>query len=128
MGRLVLQEELNLFLNRSNVAFYDFTSLEAAVGAFYKLNAGSWARLRLSRLNVQFDGRTTRDADGNPTEIDRKDEQFGLNFQLNWGFTENLTLFADYQLIRNDTNEGSELFDFLNYTNNIASVSIQANY
>ena len=55
--RVVLQEEFNLFLNSSNVDFYDFFSAEVALSAFYKIDAGSWARLRLSRLGVEFDGR-----------------------------------------------------------------------
>ena len=41
-----------------------FSTIEAAVGAFYKINDGSWARLRLSRLGITFDGRRVRGADG----------------------------------------------------------------
>ena len=129
-ARMVVQSELNLFLNRSNVAFYDFSSFEGALGTFYKINSTSWARLRLSRLAVWFDGRQVR---GTGVLIDenapnRQDDQIGLNLQLNWEFREHLTLLADYQFIRNDTNEDAKTFDFLNYTNNIASLSIQAKY
>ena len=129
-GRLVLQEELNIFLNRSNVEFYDFSSIEAAIGAFYKINSRSWARLRLSRLGVKFDGRQVRDESGFIAENadDRRDDQIGLNFQLNWQFRDNLTIFTDYQFITNNTNEESEIFDFLNYKNNIVSLAIQATY
>ena len=129
-GRLVLQEELNIFLNRSNVEFYDFSSIEAAIGAFYKINSRSWARVRLSRLGIKFDGRQVRDESGFVAENadDRRDDQIGVSLQLNWQFRDNLTLFADYQLIKNDTNEESEIFDFLNYKNNIVSLAIQATY
>ncbi len=129
-GQVVVQTELNQFLNSSNVAFYDFSSFEAAVGAFYKINSASWARLRLSRLVVWFDGRQVRGTGVLAAEDapHRRDDQIGLNFQLNWEFRKNLTLLVDYQFIRNDTNEESETFDFLNYTNNIASLSIQAKH
>ena len=129
-GRLVLQEELNIFLNRSNVEFYDFSSIEAAIGAFYKINSRSWARLRLSRLRIKFDGRQVRDERGVVAKDadDRRYDQIGLNLQLNWQFRDNLTLFADYQFIKNNTNEESEIFDFLNYKNNIVSLAIQATY
>ena len=63
-ARLLFQQELNLLLSNSNVGFYDFSTIEAAVGAFYKINDGSWARLRLSRLGITFDGRRVRGADG----------------------------------------------------------------
>lgn len=129
-ARVVVQSELNQFLNSSNVAFYDFSSFEAAIGAFYKINTASWARLRLSRLVVGFDGRKVR---GTSLLIaadapNRRDDQIGVNFQLNWEFRKNLSLLADYQFTRNDTNEESKTFDFLNYTNNIASLSIQLKY
>ncbi len=129
-SRLVLQQEFNLFLNSSNVDFYDFSTIEAAVGTFYKINGESWARLRLSRLDIIFDGRRVRGVDGfvDANAKKRKDNQFGLKFRLNWQFRNFLTLFADYQLTTNDTNEENEIFDFLNYTNNIASLTIQATY
>ena len=129
-SRLVLQEEFNLFLNSSDVAFYDFSTIEVAAGAFYKINGASWARLRLSRLGINFDGRRVRGIDGliDDDAEERKDNQFGLNFRLNWQFHNHLTLFADYQLTKNDTNEENEIFDFLNYTNNIVSLTIQATY
>ena len=128
--RVVLQEEFNLFLNSSNVDFYDFFSAEVALSAFYKIDAGSWARLRLSRLGVEFDGRRVRGADGFIADDAEKrmDTQLGLNFQLNWQFHERVTLLADYQLAKNDTNEGSAIYDFLSYTNNIASITIQASH
>ena len=86
--------------------------------------------MRLSRLGVKFDGRQVRDESGFVAKNadDRRDDQIGLNFQLNWQFRDNLTLFADYQFIKNDTNEESEIFDFLNYKNNIVSLAIQATY
>ena len=58
----------------------------------------------------------------------RRDNQFGVNFRLNWQIRDSLTLFADYQLTTNDTNEENEIFDFLNYTNNIVSLTLQATY
>ena len=126
-GRLLLQQELNLLLSNSNVGFYDFSTIEAAVGAFYKINAESWARLRLSRLGITFDGRRVRGADGfiDENAEKRKDNQFGVTFQLNWQLRNSLTLLADYQLTANDTNEN---FDFLNYTHNVASLTLQASY
>ena len=128
--RVVLQEEFNLFLNSSNVDFYDFFSAEVALSAFYKIDAGSWARLRLSRLGVEFDGRRVRGADGFIADDAEKrmDTQLGLNFQLNWQFHERVTLLADYQLAKNDTNEESAIYDFLSYTNNVASVTIQTSH
>ena len=126
-GRLLLQQELNLLLSNSNVGFYDFSTIEAAVGAFYKINAESWARLRLSRLGITFDGRRVRGVDGfiDENAEKRKDNQFGVTFQLNWQLRNSLTLLADYQLTLNDTNES---FDFLNYTHNVASLTLQASY
>lgn len=128
--RVVLQEEFSLFMNSSNVDFYDFLSAEVAFSAFYKIDSESWARLRLSRLGVGFDGRRVRNEEGIILEnaAQRSDTQLGLNFQLNWKFHERVTLLADYQLIRNDTNEEAVFFDFLNYTNNIASITIQASH
>ncbi len=126
-SRILLQQELNLILSNSNVDFYDFSTIEAAVGAFYKINAESWARLRLSRLGITFDGRRVRGADGFVAENAerRRDNQFGATFQLNWQLRNSLTLLADYQLTLNDTNEN---FDFLNYTHNVASLTLQASY
>ncbi len=126
-ARLLFQQELNLLLSNSNVGFYDFSTIEAAVGAFYKINDGSWARLRLSRLGITFDGRRVRGADGFVDENaeKRRDNQFGVTFQINWQLRNSLTLLADYQLTLNDTNEN---FDFLNYTHNVASLTLQATY
>ena len=126
-GRLLLQQELNLFLSNSNVGFYDFFTIEAAVGAFYKINDERWARLRLSRLGITFDGRRVRGADGfiDQNAEKRRDNQLGLTFQINWQLRNSLTLLADYQLTLNDTNEN---FDFLNYTHNVASLTLQASY
>lgn len=121
-GWLLLQQELNLFRSNSNVDFYDFSTTEAAVGAFYKINDESWARLRLSRLGINFGDRRVRSAEK------RRDNQLGVSLQLNWQVSNALTLLADYQLTRNDTNEESEIFDFLNYTHNIASLTLQASY
>ena len=79
---------------------------------------------------MKFDGRQVRGPDGFIAENAeaRRDNQIGLNFQLNWPLGDNLTLKADYQLIKNETNEEVEIFEFLNYTNNIASLAIQATY
>ena len=129
-SRILLQQELNLFLSNSNVGFYDFSTIEAAIGAFYKINGENWARLRLSRLGITFDGRRVRGADGFVDESaeKRRDNQFGVNFQINWQVWGSLMLLADYQLTRNDTNEDNEIFDFLNYTHNVASLTLQASY
>ena len=126
-GRLLLQQELNLLLSNSNVGFYDFSTIETAVGAFYKINAESWARLRLSRLGITFDGRRVRGDDGFVSENaeKRKDNQFGVTFQINWQLRDSLTVVADYQLTLNDTNEN---FDFLNYTHNVAALTLQATH
>ena len=129
-SRILLQQELNLFLSNSNVGFYDFSTIEAAIGAFYKINGENWARLRLSRLGITFDGRRVRGADGfvNENAEKRRDSQFGVNFQINWQVWGSLMLLADYQLTCNDTNEDNEIFDFLNYTHNVASLTLQASY
>ncbi len=128
--QFLLQQELNLFLSDSNVGFYDFSTIEAAVGAFYKINGGSWARLRLSRLGITFDGRRVRGADGFVDENaeKRRDNQLGVNFQINWQIRDSLMLLADYQFTSNDTNEDNKIFDFLNYTHNVASLTLQASY
>ena len=130
MDRLVLQEEFNLFLNNSDVEFYDYFSVEAAISAFYKFENRTWTRLRLSHLGIYFDERKVRGA-GNLLDENaekRKDNQIGLNFRFNWQLHDHLTLRADYQLASNSTNETAEIFDFLNYINNIASLTIKAAY
>ena len=126
-GRFLLQQELNLLLSNSNVGFYDFSTIEGAIGAFYKINDKSWARLRLSRLGITFDGRRLRGADGFADENaeKRRDNQFGVTFQINWQLWDSVALLADYQLTLNDTNEN---FDFLNYTHNVASLTLQGSY
>ena len=129
-AQLVLQEEFNLFMNNSDVAFYDYSSVEVAMSAFYKFDSHTWARLRLSRLGIYFDEREVR-GDGlllNESAEKRRDNQTGLNLRFNWQFHDRLTLLADYQLTKNSTNETAEIFDFLNYINNIASLTIQAAY
>ena len=127
---VVLQEEFNLFMNSSNVDFYDFLSAEFAFSAFYKIDAGRWGRLRLSRLGVEFDGRRVRGADGfiAADAEKRMDTQLGLSFQLNWELHDRVTLLSEYQLTKNDTNEEAAIYDFLNYTNNVASITIQASH
>ena len=55
--QIMFQEEVNLFLNRSNVDFFNFVSTEVAASSFYRLDTGRWIRLRLSRLWVQFEAR-----------------------------------------------------------------------
>lgn len=129
-SRLLLQQELNLLLSDSNIGFYAFSTIEAAVGAFYKIDDGSWARLRLARLGITFADRRVRGPDGFIDEgaEQRRDNQFGVNFQINWQIRNSLTLLADYQLTRNDTNEDNEIFDFLNYTHNVASLTLQGRY
>ena len=123
-SRLLLQQELSLFLSNSNVSFYDFSTIEAAISGFYKINGESWARLRLSRLGITFDGRRVRGADGFVDEDaeKRQDNQFAVALQVNWQVWDSLALLADYQLTRNDTNEDNEIFDFLNYTHNVVSL------
>lgn len=130
VDRILLQQELNLLLSNSNVDFYDFSTIEAAVGAFYKISDESWARLRLSRLGINFGDRRVRgtDSTGSTVGEKRQDNQYGLNFQINWQLRNSLALLVDYQLTRNDTNEGSEIFDFLNYTHNIVSLTLQGTY
>ena len=129
-NQLLLQQELNLFLSNSNVSFYDFSAIEAAISGFYKINDESWARLRLSRLGITFDGRRVRGADGFADENaeKRQDNQFAVALQVNWQVWDSLALLADYQLTRNDTNEDNEIFDFLNYTHNVVSLTLQGSY
>ena len=127
---LMFQEEVNLFLNRSNVDFFNFASTEVAASAFYRLETGRWLRLRLSRLWVAFEGRQILDASGIVSEDapDRQDTQIGAYVQLNWQFTPHLTLNADYQITRNRTNEADPFLDFLNYTHTIATVTFRGEY
>ena len=130
MDRLVFQEEINLFLNRSNVDFFNFVSTEVAASSFYRLETGRWIRLRFSRLWVQFEGRQIPDEIGNISENapNRRDTQIGANVQLNWEFNPYLTLNADYQVTQNRTNEVDPLLDFLNYTHTIATVTLRGQY
>ena len=130
MDRLVFQEEISLFLNRSNVDFFNFVSTEVAASSFYRLETGRWIRLRFSRLWVQFEGRQIPDEIGNIPENapNRRDTQIGANVQLNWEFNPYLTLNADYQVTQNRTNEIDPLLDFLNYTHTIATVTLRGQY
>ena len=130
MDRLVFQEEVNLFLNRSNVDFFNFVSTEVAASTFYRLETGRWMRFRFSRLWVQFEGRQILDETGFVTENapNRRDTQIGANVQLNWQFNPYLTLNADYQVNQNRTNEADPLLDFLNYTHTIATLTLRGQY
>ena len=130
MDRLVFQEEVNLFLNRSNVDFFNFVSTEVAASSFYRLETGRWIRLRLSRLWVQFEGRQIPDEIGLIQENapNRRDTQIGANVQLNWEFNPHLTLNADYQVNQNRTNEIDPFLDFLNYTHTIATITLRGAY
>ncbi len=128
--QIMFQEEVNLFLNRSSVDFFTFTSTEVVASSFYRLDTGRWIRLRLSRVWVQFAGRQILDETGFIPEIDtnRQDTQIGANVQLNWQFNPYLTLNADYQITQNRTNEGDPLLDFLNYTHTIATLTLKGEY
>ncbi len=127
---LMFQEEINLFLNRSNVDFFNFVSTEVAASSFYRFDTGRWLRLRLSRLWVQFEGRQILDETGNIPEnpLNRRDTQIGANVQVNWQFNPYFTLNADYQMTRNRTNEEDPLLDFLNYTHTIATLTLKGQY
>ncbi len=126
----VFQEEVNLFLNRSNVDFFKFGSTEAALSTFYKFDTGRWFRLRFSRVWLRFDDRQIRDETGRILDgaEDRSDTQFGLQAQFNWRFTSTITLTADYQFTQNRTNELDPVLEFLNYNHSILSVSLQETY
>ena len=128
--RLMFQEEINLFLNRSNVDFFNFVSTEVAGSSFYRFETGRWLRLRLSRLWVRFEGRQILEESGLVTEDtpNRQDTQIGANIQLNWQFNQHLTLNADYQITQNRTNEKDPFLDFLNYTHTIATVTLRGAY
>ena len=130
MDRFVFQEEVNLFLNRSNVDFFNFVSTEVAASSFYRFEMGRWIRLRFSRLWVLFEGRQIPDEIGNILEDapNRRDTQIGANVQLNWELNPYLTLNADYQVTQNRTNEVDPLLDFLNYTQTIATVTLRGQY
>jgi len=128
--RLVFQEEVNLFLNRSNVDFFNFVSAEAALSTFYRFDTGRWIRLRFSRVWVRFEGRQILDEMGNIMENaeNRSDTQWSLGAQLNWKFTSYLTLNADYQFTQNRTNELDPILDFLNYNHSIVSLTLRGSY
>lgn len=128
--RFVFQEEANFFFNRSNVDFFNFMSLEAALNTFYKFDTGRWLRLRFARVWVRFDGRQIRDENGNIIDgaEDRRDTQFGFTAAINWKFTGNLSLNADYQFTQNRTNELDPILDFLNYNHSIISVTLREVY
>ena len=127
---VMFQEEVNLFLNRSNVDFFNFASTEVAASSFYRLDTGRWIRLRLSRLWVQFEGREILDETGGIPEVleNRRDTQIAANVQLNWQFNPYLTLNADYQVTQNRTNEADPLLYFLNYTHTIGTVTLKGSY
>ena len=128
--RLVFQEEFNLFLNRSNVNFFNFASAEAALSAFYRVDTARWFRLRFSRLWLRFENRQIRDETGLSPENapNRSDTQFGVMAQANWQFRSYLTLNAEYQFTQNRTNEEDRLLDFLNYQHHVVSVTFRGNY
>ena len=128
--QLMFQEEVNVFLNRSNVDFFNFVSTEVAASSFYRLETGRWLRLRLSRLWVTFEGRQILEELGFVTEDtpNRQDTQIGANVQLNWQFNQYLTLNADYQITQNRTNEKDPFLDFLNYTHTIATLTLRGAY
>ena len=128
--RILFQEEVNLFLNRSNADFFNFTSTEVAASSFYRFDTERWIRLRLSRLSVEFEGRQTRNESGVILENapNRWDRQIGANVQLNWQFNPYLTLNADYQVTQNRTNETDPLFYFLNYTHTITTLTLKGQY
>ncbi len=128
--RLMFQEEVNLFLNRSNVDFFNFVSTEVAASSFYRLETGRWLRFRLSRLWVVFEGRQILDESGIISEDapGRQDAQLGAYVQLNWQFNQYLTLNADYQITQNRTNEKDPFLDFLNYTHMITTVTLRGEY
>ena len=129
-AQLMFQEEVNLFLNRSNVDFFNFVSTEVAASAFYRLETGRWLRFRLSRVWIDFQGRQILDELGIISEDapDRQDTQIGANVQLNWQFNPYLTLNADYQIIQNRTNEKDPFLDFLNYKHSIATLTLRGAY
>ena len=104
--RIVFQEEFNLFMNRSNVDFFNFQSTEAALSTFYRLDTGDWVRLRLSRLWVVFKGRGIRDAEGAimVNAGNRSDRQLSINTQSNWQFNDKISLNIDYKYTYNDSN------------------------
>ena len=126
----VFQEEVNLFLNRSNVDFFNFISTETALSAFYKFDTGRWVRLRFSRVWVWFQGRQIGDESGEIVEDaeNRSDTQLGFNAQLNWKFNSYLTLNADYQFTQNSTNTLDPILNFLNYNHSIVSLTLRGNY
>ncbi|MDE0481382.1 MAG: hypothetical protein OXI67_02265 [Candidatus Poribacteria bacterium] len=128
--RIVFQEEVNLFLNRSNVDFFNFVSAEAALSTFYRFDTSRWIRLRFSRVWVRFEGRQILDEMGNIMENaeNRSDTQWSLGAQVNWKFTSYLTLNADYQFTQNRTNELDPILDFLNYNHSIVSLTLRGNY
>ncbi len=128
--RIVFQEEVNLFMNRSNVDYFNFVSTEAALSTFYRIDTGRWMRLRFSRVWVQFDSRQLEDEEGLPMEDadNRNDTQLGVSALINWSFTPNVTLNIDYQLIHNRTNITRQVLDFLNYNHNIVSLTLRGQY
>ena len=128
--QLMFQEEVNLFLNRSNVDFFTFVSTEVVASTFYRIEAGRWLKLRLSRVWIDFQGRQILNEMGIITEDapDRSDRQIDANLQLNWQFNSHLTLNADYQITQNRTNEMDPFLDFLNYTHTIATVTFRGTY
>ncbi|MCG9128995.1 hypothetical protein JT359_15500 [Candidatus Poribacteria bacterium] len=128
--RLVFQEEFNLFLNHSNVDFFNFQSTEIALSTFYKIDTGNWFRIRLSRLWVGFEGRGIRDAEGAIMENagNRSDKQFSVNTQVNWQFNDYLSFNLDYKYTYNDSNQIDPLYSFLDYQHNIFSATLRGSY
>ncbi len=128
--RIVFQEEVNLFNNRSNVDFFNFQSTEAAFSTFYKLDTEDWVRIRLSRLWVVFEHRGIRDAEGAIMENagNRSDRQFSINTQTNWQFYDNISLNLDYKYTYNDSNQIDPLYSFLDYQHSILSVTLRGSY
>ena len=128
--QILFQEEINLFINRSNVDFFNFQSTETAFSTFYKIDTGDWFRVRLSQLWVMFEGRGIRDAEGAIMENagNRSDRQFTINTQSNWQFNDNISLNLDYKYTYNDSNQIDPLYSFLDYQHSIFSVSLRGRY
>ena len=128
--KLMFQEEINLFVNRSNVDFFKFVSSEVATSAFYRIETGRWVRFRLSGVWIDFQGRQILDESGIITADApiRSDRQIGTHIRLNWQFDPHLTLNADYQITQNRTNEKDPFLDFLNYTHTITTVTLRGEY
>jgi hypothetical protein len=126
-GAFLAQASGDLRWNRSNTEFYRFRSGEASLVGFWRVGEGRWLRAEVARVRIEFSGRRFAGVFGGPTRA-RADDQWRLTIAGQAGVNEHLSLRADGDLLQNRTNDTRATFDFLNYTQRVARLSLTARF